>query len=278
ETSLDTLMQVRTAEPVPPLRLRPKLPRDLDTLCLKCLEKEPAGRYPSAEALAQDLRRFLAGEPIKARPVSIWERGRKWARRRPAVAALLAAVVVLGTAGFAAVTWQWQRTEAARQDLEVNLYFRRIALAQSEWLANNFSQAERLLDECPPHLRGWEWHYVRGLRRGNPPPLRGHTECVMSVAWSPDGRRLASRCFDGPIRLWDADTGKELLTPPVSRSYFSGLVFSPDGRLLATTGNNGPTVDLWDIQTGKRVRTLRGQAKGAVVSIAISHDGQRLAA
>jgi serine/threonine-protein kinase len=89
ETTLDTLEQVRTSPPVLPSRVRPKLPRDLETICLKCLEKSPWKRYPSAAALANDLRAFLAGAPIQARPVRFWERGLKWAQRRPAVALLV---------------------------------------------------------------------------------------------------------------------------------------------------------------------------------------------
>src|SRR5262249_25341052 len=82
ETTLDTLLLVRTEEPVPPGRLRPKLPRDLETVCLKCLQKEPGQRYTSAAALADDLRRWANGEPIRARPVSTWGRAWRWARRR----------------------------------------------------------------------------------------------------------------------------------------------------------------------------------------------------
>jgi serine/threonine protein kinase/WD40 repeat protein len=95
QTVLETLQQVQSVEPVPPSQLQPKLPRDLTTITLKCLQKEPAKRYASALDLAEDLRRFLAGEPIRARPVGRGERLWRWCQRNPAVAALAAAVVLL---------------------------------------------------------------------------------------------------------------------------------------------------------------------------------------
>ncbi|HYT90916.1 MAG TPA: serine/threonine-protein kinase, partial [Gemmataceae bacterium] len=104
ETVLDTLQLVQFVEPVPPRRLQPKVSRDLETICLKCLEKEPSRRYPSAAALADDLERFLNGEPIKARPTPVWERVLKWVKRRPTAAALIgvsaAAVLALMVGGF----------------------------------------------------------------------------------------------------------------------------------------------------------------------------------
>src|SRR5262249_44763172 len=114
-STLDTLNQVRQVEPVPPRRLQPKVPRDLETICLKCLAKEPRKRYATALSLAEDLRRFQPGEPITARPVNGWERAAKWCRRRPAQAALAAALVAVTLLGVAGVVWQLLRVEAAKE-------------------------------------------------------------------------------------------------------------------------------------------------------------------
>jgi tetratricopeptide (TPR) repeat protein len=150
ETTLDTLEQVRSQEPVPPRRLRPKLPRDLETICLKCLAKEPRKHYASAAQLAKDLRRFLAGTPIQARPVPVWERGLKWARRRPALAALLvvssAAAVLLVCAvvglsvGLARLDQERRRTqEQAAITTAVNDFLQHDLLRQ----ASSWAQADR---------------------------------------------------------------------------------------------------------------------------------------
>jgi hypothetical protein len=115
-TPLETLLLVQVQEPVPPSRLNLKVPRDLETICLKCLQKAPHKRYASAEALAEDLRRFRAGEPIEARPVGTVERAVKWVRRRPAVAGLLATVVLLVIAGIGVSTYfAFDATKQARQ-------------------------------------------------------------------------------------------------------------------------------------------------------------------
>src|SRR5262249_32936386 len=114
ESPLETLRQVVADEPVPPSRLRPKLPRDLETICLKCLRKEPAQRYPTAEALADDLRRYLAGEPVRARPVGAVGRAARWARGRPAVAALLAVCTTVAAVAFAVVTWEGRQARQAQ--------------------------------------------------------------------------------------------------------------------------------------------------------------------
>jgi tRNA A-37 threonylcarbamoyl transferase component Bud32 len=117
-TKLDTIMQVLSDDPVPPARLQPKVPRDLETICLKCLRKESAKRYASADELADDLRRFLDGAPVRARPTTAPERAVKWVRRHPARAGLIA-VVVLAAVGFAAGGgWYNLRLRKALDDAE----------------------------------------------------------------------------------------------------------------------------------------------------------------
>jgi serine/threonine-protein kinase len=114
-TVMDTLQQVVNDEPVSPRRLQPTVPRDLETVCLKCLCKEPAGRYPTAAALAEDLQRFLSDQPVKARSVRWHERTARWCRRNPVLTGLGALLVVTFLAGNALVTWKWQEAEQARQ-------------------------------------------------------------------------------------------------------------------------------------------------------------------
>ena len=113
-TVLDTLSLIRDRDPVPPRTSQPRTPRDLETICLKCLEKSPHERYPTAVALAADLERFLQGTPILARRPGWHEKTWRWCRRKPAVAALAASLLVAVLAGFAGVLWQWRQAEVAR--------------------------------------------------------------------------------------------------------------------------------------------------------------------
>src|SRR5262249_47308729 len=116
---LDTLLQVINEEPVPPKRLQPKVPRDLETICLKCLAKEKPRRYATAEELAADLHRFAEGKPIEARRAGRLERARKWARRNPVVAGLLGAVAAALVLGTGVSTYfaidAWNHAEKARK-------------------------------------------------------------------------------------------------------------------------------------------------------------------
>src|SRR5262249_49359788 len=152
--------QVRQDEPVPPRRLRRGLSRDLETICLKCLDKNPLQRYASAGQLAEELGRYLADEPIQARPLGPWTRSLRWARRRPAPAALIALVVGLAAIGFPLVSWLWLTAKTlahseshARSQLQTQLSYNQLALAQEMLSLGNVARADELLDSLPASRR-----------------------------------------------------------------------------------------------------------------------------
>jgi tetratricopeptide (TPR) repeat protein len=149
ESMLDTLEQVRGREPLPPRQLQPKAPRDLETICLKCLRKEPAKRYVTAMDLADDLRRWLDGQPILARPVPVWERAWKWARRRPAAAAaaVLASVALLAGAGSAALFALVEHQKAMAREREV----RGTRTVQDLYVRGQQAEAGQEFDEAKQH-------------------------------------------------------------------------------------------------------------------------------
>jgi WD40 repeat protein len=292
-TPLDTILQVVSDEPVPPTQLQPRTPKDLETICLRCLQKEPGKRYASALALAEDLGRFLGGEPVLARPVGPWERALKWARRRPTTAALvavtgLAALALVGvvvgflynrqlTAAYGEVDQSNRQLTAAYEKVDQNLYFHRIVLAEREWSANNITRTEQLLDRCPPELRGWEWDYLKRLCHGAVFVLRGHKKEILGVAVSPDGQRIATAGFDRRVKIWDATTGELMVTLPDKHTdqVFS-VAFSPDGRRLASSSGAVPNpgeIIIWDLTTGKPSRPPIREHTGWVARVAFGPDG-----
>ncbi len=291
ETIEATIDQVLHTEPVSLRLLNPAVPRDLETLCLKCLEKEPLRRYQTAEEVVEELERFLSSEPILARPISPVERAWRWCRRKPVIAALASAVLLVGCFGLAGIVWQWLRADAqARKASESEQQSRRLLyasdmnLVQQALKLNNLGRSRQLLDRHRPQpgeedLRGWEWRYLWQLTRGNAPvTLTNRPTQGFSVSFSPDGKRLAVGWWDGRVHLWDVPARRwvRALTDR-ERPHPGRVAFSPVRNLLAATSEPN-VVTLYDLDSGRETILWRGpdEAEWEVRDLSFSQDGSKL--
>ncbi len=301
DTLMNTLRQVLDEEPVPPRRLQVKVPVDLETICLKCLEKPARKRYTSAKELADDVGRYLAGEPILARPVGTVGRLVKWARRRPAVAALSAVILLIATVGFGLVTWKWleadhqrAKADAARQKADEEKSHALAEQRKAELLSTRlaFQQGLELCDrgEVPSGML----HMARSLDKavayqaselepviranlgawaGQLHPLRwrlDHPAAVHAAALAPNGIHVATGCDDGKLRLWDTKTGQTLFehkhTHPIRAT-----AFSPDGKTLLAGDDDGT---VWFVDVARPEAVAAASPHKARIDAALfSRDG-----
>ncbi len=292
---LETLIQVVIDEPAPPRRLQSGTPKDLETICLKCLRKEPAarpgsaGRYVSALALAEDLRRFQAGEPILARPAGSVERVVKWVRRRPLVASLLAAVLLVTVLGIAAFAWAFgqaleARDEAiAEKDRTARLLLRAVtaekdASDRAEETAQEKTKVEEERDRARfQALRAQTAHHaiqIESAVQAWQHNQLGRTEKILHnlapeyrEAWEVRHlRRLCER------------KARPLAVPKTLAPTCAAL--SPDNEVLALGYSPTPgaeaTVRLWNVAAGKELQVLHAHQSG-VSRLAFSPDSKRLA-
>jgi serine/threonine protein kinase len=315
----ELLRQIAYEEPRAPRRLNKPIPAELETIVLKAMEKSPEDRYSSAQELAEDLEHFLQNKPIRARPARWWERAWKWARRRPALTAvylLLLLTLILSGLG-AGAAGLWQRAEAARLDavaardqtqvalqqekhalareaearhhLAVVSYLHKIELAHHALKDGDLVRAQLLLDQCPAELRHWEWYYVHHLCHREMLTLQGLTEPVVSIVYSPDGRRMISRGSQS-VQVWDVATNREIFTLPARER--ETLVISPDCKHFACClpgdydeeGTVGESeLKVGDLATGKerfKIKVPGSRVAGALFSpdgkqlLALSNEGE----
>jgi eukaryotic-like serine/threonine-protein kinase len=288
-TPWQTMEAVVKDQPVRPRLLNPAVPRDLETICLKCLEKEPGKRYGSAEALAQDLGRFLEGQSVLCRPVSRVGETWRWCRRQPVRAALAGALILTLVLGSAGVLWQWQRAEQEGLAARQVAYVLAIRSAQHALEANDLGEARSLLDQCQPtkrsvfgrspDLRHWEWRYLREQCRGDEWFALGQYSLnVESLRVSSDGKFLAVRIGLEHVGIWDWAASRCLaeLHAPAPR-WARNLAFLPGTSLLAvgTVGpNDQPELMIWDANLS--LEKERFPIDETVQALAISPDGKWL--
>jgi WD40 repeat protein len=310
KTMVETLDQVRTQEPVAPSRFQASVPLDLETICLKCLRKEPEKRYASAAELADDVVRYQRGEPILARPVGRVERAVKWVKRNPVVTGAAAAVLLALAVGATYGYLKYRETEEAlgkrdlalgeakdalaresvrvkeRDEANDKLTYRlgvsNMVLAGAAYDNRDVKLAAEALDNVPAQQRGWEWHYLKRQLNGGIFTLYGHKGAVTSVAFSPDGTRIVTGAGEPfQAKVWDARTGMLLFdlkglpkTVPGMNFPVVCVAFSADSKRIVTAGGDN-TARVWDAKTGALQLELK--EKRQLNCAAFSPDGARIA-
>jgi len=287
------IQQVMHDQPELPGKLNSAVPRDLETIVLKAIDRDPARRYQTAAELAADLQRFVEDRPIQARRVNVPEQFWRWCRRNPVIASLAAALVLVVLVGFAGVAWKWREAErqktiaqaaeqtATRQrEIAVEqadrsrhlLYISEMNLAQQAWEAGDTGRARGLLERQWPQagqedLRGFEWRYLWGLCRDGSRQTLPHTERVQTVAFSPDGKVLATGGWHS-VRFWDVATRRCVRLELVS--LVMSVAVAPDGKTLAILESWNTGVHLWDMAARCELPTLPHPTE--VKAMAFGHD------
>lgn len=260
-------------EPPLPRVLNSSLPRDLETICLKCLEKRPGKRYQSAEDLATDLRLFLEGKPVHARRVTRTGRLWRWMRRKPVLASSLTITVFLLACTVAALALGHWKAASAYRIAKQNLYFHSIISAQQRWQTNDPRAAESILDQCPTELRDFEWGHLKHLVRT---PLRRLSQAGGVLAYSADGNTLVtcgSPMYE--LKVWDARTDQCMWRMKGHKDYALAIDIHPTESLAVSAGRDDKTVRLWDTSTGQEFRVFRGH-ESPVEHCAIAPDGETI--
>ena len=250
--SLEGLItQVLNAEPVSPGLLNPSIPRDLETITLKCLQKEPSRRYQTAQELADELGRVLREEPIQARPVNSPEKLWRWCRRKPALASALGFAITVLLAGLATTSWQWRRAgrnaqseRRERTRAEAQAYASDMNLAQQALAMNNLGRASELLNRHRPAPNA-------GMKHTQPGTPHSGFSSTLDSQGSPDLRGWEWRY------LWQQTQGDELFTLCQKPIAILSLAVSSDApRSLAVAEENNGHLTLWDIQSRREILRL----------------------
>lgn len=295
------LDQIRYCEPLPPNRINPRIDGDLATICLAAMEKHPADRYQTARALGDDLRRYLAGEPIRARPPSPAQRLIKWARRRPALA-VLAGVTIGALLTVTSLIW-WHniqlrgslaQTDEARRQAEKSrlesqksqritenlLYAADMRLATNSYLSGDRLETLRRLQRYVPSAgtpdrREFAWRRLWSFCHADQRFLADHDGDVYAVQVVANGKQFVTAGRDGSLRLWDLDGAPRGRILAQYQTELNFIAVAPDGVTMATGCDDGSIV-LWNLATGRELKRFGGHSNWVLCG-AISPDGGQLA-
>ncbi len=291
------LHQIVQAEP-PTLRsLNSAIPRDIETVTLKCLQKDREKRYSNAMELAHDLRHFLNGEPINARPVSSIEKGIRWCQRKPLIASLVAGLTLSLFTGLVSVSVLWRRAhvsaknavassqqatqDAARaiaQEQLTNqyLYVAHMNMVQDSWDRGLVSRAEELLARQQPELRTFPWYYYNQLvKASHSTPTFQHDDIVTRIAFSPTQPHLAISGNDGEVSIWDTVKRIRLFDFRADHGELTALTsYSSDGNYLLWTGRGGK---LTIFETNRYTEIRQSRTTALPWGVALSAKDQHVA-
>lgn len=282
----EALRIIRQDMPRPPSTHDIRLRGDIDAIVAMAIDKDPDRRYPTAAALAADIRRYLHGEGVEARPPTLMYRGRLFVRRHRVLVAAGAAVILAITGGGLLSGWyafqvtlESQRRIAAearaiseRDAARWQAYVGNISGAFAALQTNEFQQFRCRLAATPEEHRGWEWGFLSGMAERSQQTIRAHEDMIFALAASPDGTRLVTGGRDGTLRVWDAASGEctaRVEGAPDAAIY--SVAFSSDGARIVT-GSEDQTVRLWDAKSGVQL-CLIGQHDAWVSSVSHAQSG-----
>lgn len=297
----------RSTQPHPLVR---ELQGDLDWITQKALEKDRTRRYDTAHSFVMDLSRYLNGEAVLAHPPNRWYRLKKFVKRHR-IPLLLGSTMLLAFLGalFGVIkanneqiaTQLRQEAESARdgekaarnsaeqardgervarrevekerEKLAVFEYGKTIQIAYQSWLENNVPAARALLEGARKDLRGWEWKFVNRICNTEQFTLQGHAGQLASVVYSADGSRILTASGDKTAKIWDAKTGKLLVSLNGHTSVLVSAAFSKNGKRIVTGSMQNAKV--WDAETGAELLTVQVERQ-LMNDAAINHDGSRI--